>query len=47
MRDSRQLGHIAAVVRGAEEQDRVRGDENGVEMGDVFRGSAGGIDQCL
>lgn len=47
LRFSRQLGHVAAVVGGAKEEDRVRGDKDGVEMGDVLRGSAGGIDQCL
>lgn len=35
------------MMRGAEEEDRVRGDEDGVEMGDALRGSASGIDQCL
>lgn len=43
----RQPGHIAAMVRGAEKKDRVGGDEDGVEMGDLLRGSAGGIDHCL
>lgn len=33
---SGQLGHVAAVMGGAEEEDRVRGDEDGVEMGDVL-----------
>lgn len=47
LRDSRQLGHVATVVGGAKEEDRVRGDEDGVEMGDVLRGSVGGIDQRL
>lgn len=47
LRFSCQLGHVAAVVGGAKEEDRVSGDKYRVEMGDVLRGSAGGIDQCL
>ena len=41
------LGLVAAVMRCAEEDDRVCGDEDRVQMRDVLRGSAGGICQCL
>lgn len=47
LRGAGQLGDVAAVVRRAEEEDGVGGDEDRVEVRDVRGGSAGGVAEGL